>query len=496
MSGGKKVLIFIVAYNAEKTISSVLQRIPVDRLPAGTDVLIIDDQSNDRTFHKAIGAEPLLKGLNLTVLYNPVNQGYGGNQKLGYQYAIQKGYDVVALLHGDGQYAPEMLPDLIAPVLKGEADACFGSRMMEKGAALRKGMPLYKYIGNKILTFVQNRMLKMGLSEFHSGYRVYSVKALDSLPFKYNTNDFHFDTEIIIQYKMRGLSIKEMPIPTYYGDEICYVNGMKYALDVVKTTLSSKIHGMGLIYLRKYDVGAHDDLYDIKTGYRSSHTMAVQKVKEGSRVLDVGCGKGKVADLLAEKKCIVTGIDVGDVGTNRMARYIKHDLDDGTLPAGLEKYDYILMLDCLEHFSRPERLLAELRERCYAADTRVIVTAPNIGFLVSRVGLLMGQFNYGLRGILDLGHKRLYTFRSLRVMLEQEGYIVDLVTGVPAPFPKALGKGLISGFLLGLNQALIYLWKRMFSYQIYIEAHMVPPLNKLLGKAVDKTIALSKESGM
>ena len=172
-----------------------------------------------------------MDGLKLIVLYNPENQGYGGNQKIGYQFAIKNKFDVVALLHGDGQYAPEKLPELIQPVISGEAEACFGSRMLERRAALKNGMPLYKYLGNRILTIFQNLILGMHLTEFHSGYRIYSVAALKQLQFKYNTNDFHFDTEIIIQFAMQGFRIKELPIPTYYGDEICYVNGLRLCLE-------------------------------------------------------------------------------------------------------------------------------------------------------------------------------------------------------------------------------------------------------------------------
>ena len=146
----------------------------------------------------------------------------------------------MALVHGDGQYAPECLPDLVGPLRDGEADAVFGSRMLEKGGALRGGMPLYKFVGNRILSGFQNRMLGASLSEFHSGYRVYSVAALRKVPFPLNTNDFHFDTEIIIQFMLGGMRIKELPIPTYYGDEICRVNGVKYAWDVTKAVMVAR----------------------------------------------------------------------------------------------------------------------------------------------------------------------------------------------------------------------------------------------------------------
>lgn len=135
----KRILIFVVAYNAEKTLGSVLQRIPQELRGGNVEVLVIDDSSNDDTFAAGLAHEKTFEGLKMTVLRTPLNQGYGGNQKLGYRYAIENGFDFVALVHGDGQYAPEKLPDLLAPVVQEEAGAVLGSRMMEKGGALRAG---------------------------------------------------------------------------------------------------------------------------------------------------------------------------------------------------------------------------------------------------------------------------------------------------------------------------------------------------------------------
>jgi glycosyltransferase involved in cell wall biosynthesis len=251
-----KILIFIVAYNAESTINNVLMRIPTDLLDEyETEVLIIDDKSSDDTVSRSFEAiESGRIKFKTHVLVNPENQGYGGNQKLGYKFAIEREFECVALLHGDGQYDPECLGDLIAPVIKGEAEAVFGSRMLTPFGALKGGMPVYKFVGNKILTFFQNLMLRTSLSEFHSGYRVYSIKALKQIPFHLNTPDFHFDTEIIIQLLFAGFRIAERPIPTYYGDEICYVNGLRYALDVTISTIKAKMHSFGLLYESKYDI--------------------------------------------------------------------------------------------------------------------------------------------------------------------------------------------------------------------------------------------------
>src|SRR5580658_11031214 len=251
-----RVLVFIVAYNAEKTITKVVRRIPASLLERyEVDILIIDDSSHDATFDQghSISKDQTLP-FRLTVLFNPVNQGYGGNQKIGYRYAIENGYDYVALLHGDGQYAPECLPDLLGAFSQGNPAAVYGSRMLTPTGALQGGMPFYKFIGNKILTWTQNKLLRSHLSEFHSGYRLYSVDALRTVPFERNSNDFHFDTEIIIQLMFFAKrEIRELPIPTYYGDEICRVNGMSYALNVILSTIRARLQELGIFYDRRYD---------------------------------------------------------------------------------------------------------------------------------------------------------------------------------------------------------------------------------------------------
>ena len=251
-----KLLIFIVAYNHEKTIESVINRIPRKlKNLYDLEILIIDDASNDKTFEisKKIQINQKKNNVNVKVFYNPINQGYGGNQKIGYHYSIKKNFDFVVLLHGDGQYAPEELPNLLNGLNRNKFDVVIGSRMIKKKNALKGGMPLYKLIGNIILTKIQNFLLNKNLAEFHSGYRIYSVKSLKSIPFHLNTNDFHFDTEILIQLFIINSKIKEISIPTFYGDEICHVNGMKYAFNIVKTTFIALLQNkFDLKFTKKY----------------------------------------------------------------------------------------------------------------------------------------------------------------------------------------------------------------------------------------------------
>lgn len=485
----KRVLIFIVAYNAERTIQRVLGRIPPALAEHDAEILIIDDSSRDKTFERA---HDLAKNgdshLPLTVLYNPVNQGYGGNQKIGFHYAIKNGFDIVALIHGDGQYAPESLPELVRPLLEEQADAVFGSRMMSRLAALKGGMPLYKYIGNKILTRIQNRLLRASLSEFHSGYRLYSVDALRRIPFDRNTNDFHFDTEIIIQLLRAGLRIKELPIPTYYGNEICHVNGIKYALNVVKATLLARVQDLGILYERKFDVAAptgSNPLYQSKLSFDSPHTLALARIPSGSRVADIGCATGYISRALGAKGCRVTGVDqFPPKDDGALERFVQADLDHTGFPLDAGAFDYILLLDVIEHLRSPEQFLESLRRsRRGQANVKVIVSTGNIGFLVTRIGLLLGQFNYGLRGILDLTHTRLFTFGSARKLLEQAGFQIEEVRGLPAPFPLALSNGMMGKLALAINKVLIRISRSLFSYQIFMTCSPLPSLEYLLARA-------------
>lgn len=272
---GKRIAIFIVAYNAANTLRSVLDRIPESVWDRVEEVFIFDDSSQDETFAVGVEYKRLHRKVKLSVYKNERNLGYGGNQIRGYRYAIEKGYDIVALLHGDAQYAPEALPELLKPLEAGEADAVFGSRMLEKGRALEGGMPFYKYVGNRILTAFENAMLGTSLSEFHCGYRLYSCAALDRVPFQRNTHEFHFDTQIIIQFHAAGLRIAEVPISTHYGDEVCGVNGLKYAKDVVRSVLQYRLHQLGVRHQREYEMQSTPDeprsstLCDVDLGRRS-----------------------------------------------------------------------------------------------------------------------------------------------------------------------------------------------------------------------------------
>jgi glycosyltransferase involved in cell wall biosynthesis len=487
----KKVLIFVVCYKAADSIESVLGRIPADiwsNEGFDAEVLVIDNQSPDRTFYAAENYSKLHPHRKVTVLYNPKSQGYGGNQKIGFRYAIERGFDAIVLLHGNNRYAPECLPEMLKPILETGADVVLGSRMIHRSAALKKGMPWYKWVGNRVLALMQNWILGSRLSEFHSGYRAYSTKAITSVPFEHNSNGFDFDTDILIQFLGTGKSIVEVAVPTFYGNEIAGAHGLGYAVRVLHSSILSRVTRLGIYYHPKFDYEPETNCkYKPKFGYPSSHQFAYDQVEQGSTVIDVGCGPGFMAEALTKKGSKTVSIDHQIQPTVRQYSWkcVEANIDEYDFGDDVGKVDYILALDIIEHLKSPERLLAKLRKRYSHDCPMVVITTGNIAFLPLRASLLFAGFHYGRRGILDMDHTRLFTFSSLVRTLQLNGYEVISKRGLPAPFPLAVGDGLLAKFLLLANRFFIKISKSIFSYQIAVVAKPLPTLEHLLEDAFD-----------
>ena len=492
----KKLLIYVVTYNHESFIEKTLSRIDESLFDNyETEILINDDSSKDDTLRILMNIKKNFnKKVQFTILSNPKNLGYGGNQKIGYFYAIKHNFDCVVLLHGDGQYKPEIMGDLLEILEKENAKAVFGSRMISKFGALKGGMPIYKFIGNKILTYLQNKILKSNLSEFHSGYRVYDVPALKKIPFYLNSNDFSFDTEIIIQFLILKLKISEVPIPTYYGKEISYVNGLYYAYRIIIESLKSNIQKYGILYEKKYDLINNKVKYVYKKNFTSTHSISFKAIRDNSLILDVGSGQGDlIRHLVDEKNCKVIGIDKNvKTISSKNIEFVSCDLNKGLPNLDYLKFDYILFLDVIEHLENPEDFLIKLYEKISENEKiEIVISTPNISFFIIRFMLLFGFFNYGKRGILDKTHTRLFTFQSFKKLIEDSNYIIIKTIGIPAPFPLAIGENLLSKILINLNNLAINIWRSFFSYQILCKIKPKKSLNLLLKKAEKKVSDLT-----
>jgi glycosyltransferase involved in cell wall biosynthesis len=226
------------AYNAEKTLERTYADIPRDCVD---DIILVDDGSRDRTVEIA-------RRLGIYVVVHEKNRGYGGNQKTCYRVALERGADVVVMVHPDHQYDPTVIPHLLAALGDGDHDAAFGSRMLG-GRPIQGGMPKWKYLGNIFLTAVENATFLIYLTEYHSGFRAYSRRYLESVNLEANSDGFVFDTEIIAQGMAKGLRIREIPIETRYFDEasqIAFGPSVRYGLAILKTMLLYKLHAWGI----------------------------------------------------------------------------------------------------------------------------------------------------------------------------------------------------------------------------------------------------------
>lgn len=234
-----KVVAVLPAYNAERTLAATLADIPVGALD---DVLLVDDGSTDRTVQVA-------QEIGLNVIVHPQNKGYGGNQKTCYRWALEKGADIVVMIHPDYQYDSRVIPHAVGIIELGICDVVLGSRIRSRAEAFRGGMPAWKYIANRFLTASENMALGQNLGDFHSGFRVYRRQVLETIPFERNSDDFVFDTQFLVQAVHFGFRLGDIPVPVRYFDEASSINfrrSVKYGFGTLSTVGKFWLNRLGV----------------------------------------------------------------------------------------------------------------------------------------------------------------------------------------------------------------------------------------------------------
>jgi len=245
MIHGKRVCVVLPAYNAEKTLRQTVEEIPRDYID---DIVLVDDASSDNT-------AALAQALGIHTVVHTQNLGYGGNQKTCYRQALERGADIVIMLHPDYQYSPKLLVAMGSLIAVGQYDVVLGSRILSEGA-LKGGMPVYKYISNRFLTLVQNLLLRKKLSEYHTGYRAFSREVLETLPLERNSDDFIFDNQMLAQAIYRNFRIGEISCPTRYFPEASSINlrrSIVYGLGVINVSIQFRLSKLGLLRAKIFD---------------------------------------------------------------------------------------------------------------------------------------------------------------------------------------------------------------------------------------------------
>ncbi len=466
----KRIAVYIVAQNAARSLARVLERIPTSVRDRVTEILVFDAGSRDDTYLIGMGYKAVSGDQNLTVFRGaPVD--LGANNKRAISYCRERGYDIVVLLHADGKYAPEVLDAVLAPLERGEVDAVFGSRFLA-GNPVRHGMPLHKYVAIRLLTALQNRLLGLGLSEYHCGYRAYAVPAIAELPYDANSDGLHFDTEVIVQMKQQGLRIAEVPVPVYSGEEVDSLRGVPYVANVLRALGQYWLHSKGF---REYPKYAVREKYGYKTSPSASHqTILGMLERDRQPVLDIGCGAGYLAEALAVRGNRVVGVDERRAPgvEGRVSEFLQVDLDRDPIPWTGPPFSYVILGDVIEHLRDPARLLAQCH-RLLADDGRLVVSVPNVAHWSVRLALLFGRFPYAAKGILDRSHLRFYTLGSVRAELEAAGFAVERVQTTTSPLEE-LFAGRVATPMARLGTAFERLgnrlWTGLFAYQIVLRA--------------------------
>jgi len=463
--GRLRVALLFAGWSRGADLAALLRRIP-DGLLREVDTIyaIPEVDSLDAGQFTDLRAEfPALK-----VLLPRFGGQPGRRLKLAMCCAMRAGCDLIVTLDTDAGHAPEYLARLLAPFANEEVACVIGSRLREHAATV----PLLHRLGLRLATGVQNQMLGSALSDAHSGFRAYRTSALATLPFRNNSDNFVFETELVIQHVTDKKRIEEVAVPSERSPRIWRgaLYGWLSFLTVIRA-LANRVH---LVYHPKFDLEGAKPSYRYKEAPTSLHQFVIRRHSEpGIKVADVGAGSARVSQTLHAAGAEVIAIDHHQPSSELTFGYVGADLNQdfaAKIIASLHgPADKVLALDVIEHLLRPEHGMAEIHRALRPGGTLIASTA-NIAFIAIRLSLALGQFNYGKRGILDVTHTRLFTIRSFCRALEGEGFRIDKVRGFGPPIEDVIGSSFVLRCLDRIAGGLARVWPSMFAYQFLVEA--------------------------
>jgi len=477
-------MVLVVCQSADH-VGPNLSCLPHELAAGFAEIVVLDDTPGGGAVGAAEQAAKTLALPNLRAYRTPSRRGSGGCQKIAFTYAIEQGWDYVVVLPGDSNCPAELLSDLAAGLAQTGADVVLGSRMLRPADALKSGMRWHRWLGNRLVTRLQNLMLGVKLSEYHTRYRVYRVEPLRHMPFHHASDDGHFDTQMLIYFVSAGLVIAEVSLSCPPKTAVRPA-GLRYAWNCLKAAAKYRLFTMGLLYNRLLDFHLFEtENYFFKKARNSLHQYVVRwGYRPDERVLDLGAAGGYISAEIARRVREVVAVDARPPRRAGAATCLALDLNgefDKVL--GRSRFDTVLALDVIEHLDQPE-LAAQRIARVLKPGGRVLASTANIAYLPMRLMLLCGVFNYGKRGILDATHKRLFTIWTFKDLFKTYGFRIEKVRGFGPPIRDLISSRGAFALLDSLLGWLARWLPRLFAYNFLLVARRLPLLEEVYAETI------------
>ncbi len=459
-----RVGVFLFGWDGRADLSRLIARIPVELDHHIAEIVVMLGRScpvEPGSSGRIVGE----RHLELRFHHPPRDSALGEVRRAAFEYALTRPLDHVVVMSGTGIHPPELLGAVFEQIAASPRHALLVTRrLLERpGAGAR----------HRFFTALQNRILGLRMSDYHTSFRAYPTAALRRIPFQLDSDADLLDAEILIQLRCLGVPIAEWPgLDAGPGDGSGH-DSTAYGLAAGLAAISLRLHQMHVTRDGRYLVD-HDVHYTLKQSRTGSHMQIVSAIREGSEVLDLGCSQGLLARPLKQKRVRVTGVDrnVGDRLAEELSEYHQQDLEQSLdLPLG-RVFDYVVCADVIEHVQNRTQLLRSAR-RHLKQDGRLIISTPNIALWFYRLSLLIGRFEYGPRGVLDETHVHLFTGATFRRTVERAGFqvVAQRVTALPFEVVfQSTGRSRLLRSLASAYHLIARIWPSMFAYQFVLEA--------------------------
>jgi methionine biosynthesis protein MetW len=464
-------LVIINPYLGNRALKQTLESVPERLLPLVEEIAVFVNASD-----RVEGDEPAdPRGRpiwnKLRIYRNPRDYAYGDNLKSCFDYAIERAFDYVVLLRGDGRHDPSRLPLFLLTALEHSPGAVLAQRSLRLGRMQAGWFDLVRLVGYRAVAAFEQLILQMNLADYHAGYRLLTTDVIRRIPYQLNEPDYLFDLQLLIQIRCLGVDIRTVQVPDFHDPGLGGTDLAWYALRAAWISVAYRLHQLHVKRDGAYlvDLGVR---YQLKRNRLSSHMQILDSIKPGSRVLDLGCGQSLLAEEYAGKGVTLVGVDEipAEQVSSAIHQYFRTDLEQPLeLPFGRD-FDYVILSDVIEHIRNRDAMMHLLR-RHLKLGGRLIISTGNIAIWFYRLSLLLGRFEYGPRGILDQTHVHLFTLDSFRRFVEKSGYRIIETAVTPLPFELVFSSTGRSRTLDRITQWYHYLsrlWPGLFAYQFII----------------------------